>query len=194
MTARLRGESPASAGQARVAIWLSLLAMAAAIVSLILLGDKLRELSRRVASLEARPLPTPAPPPAPREPPPETQETARESEQRKIRELTEKEGQDHLDVLVTRLDLDSEKEAKFRTAFSDEFGFYADGVMRAFEDLKKHVTQGEINWLESPEFRKGLEERIAATDEAVKPMLDPAQTAKFEEWRKSLRKTRYELE
>ena len=178
----------------RLALCISVLATAAAVVGTVYMGQKLMSLSVRVAVLEKKSQAPPAPPPAPSAPAPEEKVSPQESERLKIREMTEKEGQDHLDIIANVLDLEPERETKFREAFTAEFNFYTEGVIRAFEDLKKDVPKGEENWLESPAFRKGLKERIASTDEAVLPMLDPAQTAKFETWRKELRKSRYEIE
>jgi hypothetical protein len=178
----------------RIALWVSLLATAAAVAGTVYMGQKLMSLSVRVGVLEKKAQTPPPPPPAPPAPAPEAKESQQEAERLKIREMTDREGQDHLDLLVKSLDLDPEKEPKLREAFAGEFNYYAEGVIRAFEDLKKDLPKGAENWLESPAFRKGLKERIAASDEAVLPMLDPAQTAKYEAWRKELLKTRYELE
>jgi len=66
--------------------------------------------------------------------------------------------------------------------------------VRAYEALKGSSPKGDDNWLTSREFRKGMTDRIAATDQAVRPLLDPARTARFEHWRTDIRKSRYELE
>ena len=176
----------------RIALLVSLLATIAAVSGTVYLAQKLMSLSVRVGVLEKKAqAPPPPPPPAP---PPEVKESPQESERLKIREMTDREGQDHLDLLVKTLDFDPAKEPMLREAFAEEFKYYTDAVMRALDDLKKDLPKGEENWLESATYRKGLKERIAATDEAVLPMLDPAQTAKYETWRKAIRKTRYELE
>ena len=178
----------------RLALCISVVATAAAVAGTVYMGQKLMSLSVRVAVLEKKSQAPPAPPPAPPVTAPEDKETIKAAKLRRIRDMTDKEGQDHLDIIAKMLDLAPEKEARFREAFVGEFNYFGEAVVRTFEDLEKDVPKGEENWMDSPAFRKGLKERIASTDEAVLPMLDPAQTAKFETWRKELRKSRYEME
>jgi hypothetical protein len=178
----------------RIALALSFAAMAATVAGLILLGNKLSGLSRRIAELEGREAPAKPPPSMPRDPAPERKESLEESNRRKIRELSDKENQDHLDALMEKLDVETALVEKIRQAFAEEFAYYTDGVVRALDSLKADPAKGDDAGLESPAFRKGLEERILATDARVRPLLDPARTAKYDEWRQDLRKNRYDLD
>ncbi|HEU4338543.1 MAG TPA: hypothetical protein VFS19_00620 [Planctomycetota bacterium] len=176
----------------RIALGLACAAILVSVASLFLIGNKLLDLHGRIAVLESRGSHAPAPPPAPREP--DDREVQPPSERVKIREITDKESEDHLDALVKLLDLDAITAAKVREAFTEEFMYYADGVVRAYEALKGNAPKGDDAWLTSREFRKGMTDRIAATDQVVRPLLDPARTARFEHWRTDLKKSRYELE
>ena len=201
MTSRLRGVSSASAGQARVALAFSLVAAAVAVSGLILLGGKLTGLSRRIAALEARPAPAPvanspapAPPPPPEEAIPLDKETGRKVDGTRIRQLVEKENRDLLDALAKKLGLERSMEAGFQECFREEFEYYVEGVVRGFETLARGDSRTEENWLASPKFRKGLSDRVEATDARVRSLLTDFQKTVFELWRIEVRKDRYELD
>ena len=183
----------------RFALAFSFLAIAATAGSLILIGNKVIHLGRRIDELEKRPLPAPPPPPAPPAPAPEKPDpddpaVKLELEREKVRGLAERENQIHFAALARKLELKPELEAKVREAFADEFAYYAAGIVRGFESLRSADPKAQENYLASPEFRKGLEKCVAATDEKVRELLTVFETAVFEQWRRDMRKERYELD
>jgi hypothetical protein len=117
-----------------------------------------------------------------------------ERERGKIRELAEKENQLQFEALAKKLELDAALEKEIRKAFTDEFAYYADGVVRAIEALRSTDPKDQGNWMTSPEFRKGLEEPITATDDRVRYLLSLFQFDVFKLWRRDMRKERYELD
>ena len=177
----------------RLALLLSILAILAAVAGVVMLGRQVARLSTRVAALERRePAPPPvSAPPAPTEPPAKV-ESREEMKRKAIRRLIESENRAQLDMLAKNLKVEAAVETRIRAAFTDEFEYYIDEVLRSLDALQTSETPG--NLLENPEFRKGLEERIAATDEKVRESLNAFQTAVFEQWRRDLRKDRYELD
>ena len=177
----------------RIALGLAFAAILVSVASMFLIGGRILDLHGRISVLENRILNAPAStPPSPREP--EVKDIQQPPERVKIREITDKESEDHLDALVKLLDLDAITAAKVRESFTEEFMYYADGVVRAYESLKGGSPKADDNWLTSREFRKGMTDRIAATDRAVLPLLDPARTARFDQWRDDIKKSRYELD
>ena len=174
----------------RVALALSVAAIAAALGGLVFVGLNLSRVSDRLAALESRV----ASPPPPAPPPVTAPEDPKAAGRKKILEMAEKENQDHLDVLLKQLDLNSKAELRLKGAFADEFAYYADGVMRAFEALSIDSQGASENLLSTPDFKRGLEERIFETDNSVREILEPSQLDVFKKWRAELRKTRYELE
>jgi hypothetical protein len=181
----------------RIALWFSFLAIAAAVVGLVLLGSKLTRLTQRVAALENRPPPAPAVPPPPAEPKeetPEDRESRHELERGKVRQIVGKENEALLDLLVKKLALDPATEPKLREAFAEEFTYYVDAIVRSFDALRASGSGSQENELTSPKFRKGLEDRILATDEKVRELLNSSQAAVYDQWRRDIRKERYELD
>ena len=173
----------------RISLLVSLLTIGAAVAGLIILGDKIVVLNRRVAALEQRPpvdAPPALPPPAPA---PET-ESPEELKRKEIRKKADEMFREHLDALGKKVGANSELLAKLRSAFDEEFAYYADGVTRSLDDSDR----GDDLWMETPEFRRGLEARIAATDEKLRGLLTVSQYGAFDEWRKELRKESYRLD
>ena len=179
----------------RVALVVSLVALAAVIGGVVFLSGKLDRLSRQVASLERREpaAQPPAPPPAP---PPVAgpEEAKRELERGKMRELAERENREQFDVLAKRLGLEAEVEAKVRDTFNEEFAYYADGVVRALKNIEAGDPGGDENYLTSAPFKKGLEEKIAETDRKAHALLNAFQQSTFDDWRREMRRERYELD
>jgi len=182
---------------ARVALWFSFLAIAAAAVRLVLQGNKLTRLSQRVAAIENRPPPAPPAPPPPAEPKaetPEDREARHELERAKVRQIVGRENEAHLDILAKKLALEAATEAKVREAFAEEFAYYVEGIVRSFDALRASDSSSQENIVATPAFRKGLEERISATDEKVRELLNSSQAAVYDQWRSDLRRDRYELD
>jgi phosphopantothenate synthetase len=173
----------------RISLMVSLLAIGAAVAAIMILGDKIVVLNRRVAALEQRPVAAPAPPAIPPTAPPET-ESPEEVKRKEIRKKADEMFREHLDALGKKVEAGPELLAKLRSAFDEEFAFYADGVLRSLDDSDR----GDDLWMESPEFRRGLEERVAETDQKLKGLLTVSQYWAFDEWRKELRKETYRLD
>lgn len=189
---------------ARFALFFSILAAAAAIGTLALIVVKLPRLMGTVERIERRvaATPSPAPVPPPAAPTEEENEARVKTEGRARRDLeriklvqaVEKESETYLADLVKKLGLTHDKEQELRAAFTEEFSYYVAGVERNLSVLRDDNPRPEDNWLSSPEFRKGLEQRISATDEKVREILTAFKTAVFEQWRREYRKNRYDLE
>ena len=181
----------------RIALWFSFLALGASVLGLFLMGTKLTDLTRRVSALENRS--APATPPVPRPATPDAQapaepESRQDQKRRTIRQVLDKENQAHLDALAKKLGLETGAEAKLRAAFTEEFDYYIEGVIRDVDALQSDDSKSEGNWLDSPEFRKELEDRIAAADLGVRALLTAYQATVYDQWRRDLRKERYELD
>ncbi len=182
----------------RFPIVISFLTLAATVGGVLVLRDSLNSVSKRVAALERRlesrePAPPP-PPPAAKEEAPIDPAKRREMERKVVREIADKENQAHFDILAKKLGLEPGQESKLREAFIEEFSFYTDGVVRTFDSLQFDDPKPGGNWMATPEFRKGLEERVAATDKKVRDLLTAGQALIFEQWREEIRKDRYELD
>jgi len=189
---------------ARFALVFSILAAAAAIGALALLALKMPRLMGTLERIErkvaAAPAPSAAPPPAAlREEETEAREKTeakarRDLDRIKLIQAVEKENETYLDDLVKKLGLTREKDQELRAAFSEELSYYVAGVERNLGALRDNNPKPEDNWLSSPEFKKGLEKRITATDEKAREILTAFKIAIFEQWRRDYRKNRYDLE
>jgi len=189
---------------ARFALFFSILAAAAAIGALALLVVKMPRLMGTLERIERRVDPAPAtaaapPPAAPRQEDAETREKTeakarRDLERIKLVQAVEKENETYFADLAKKLGLNLEMERELRAAFADEFSYYVAGIERNLSALRDDNPRPEDNWLSSPQFKKGLEQRIAATDEKAREILKAFQIAVFESWRRDYRKNRYDLE
>ena len=174
----------------RLAVLLALLAIFAAVAAFVIMDRKMFRMKLRVAALERKQ----APAPAPQEPAQSQEKPAvrKEMDPDLVRRMSLQDCQQRLDVIAQELKLEASVEMKLRDAFADEFSFYADSVVRAFEELQSRTSQS--NLMSSPEFQKKLEEHILATDQKVAQILTVSQRWSFERWRTGLRKDFYGLE
>ena len=189
---------------ARFALFFSILAAAAAIGALAFLVVKMPRLMGTLERVERRLVASPAPAPAPAPTPPRDEEdparlktdakARRDLERIKLVQAVEKENETYMTDLLKKLGLKREKEQELRAAFTEEFSYYVAGIEKNLGALKDDNPKPEDNWLSSPEFKKGLELRISATDEKAREILTAFQTAIFEQWRREYRKNRYDLE
>ncbi|HEY3227183.1 MAG TPA: hypothetical protein VGK61_09350 [Planctomycetota bacterium] len=189
---------------ARFALFFSIIAAAAAIGALSLLVLKMPRLMGTLDRIDRRLAATPAPAPAPPPVAPSNEENStrvkteakarRDLERIKVVQAVEKENEAYLADLVKKLGLTQEKERELRAAFTDELSYYVAGVERNLAALWDDNPKAGDNWLSTPEFKKGLEKRISATDEKARELLTAFQTAVFEQWRREYRRNRYDLE
>jgi hypothetical protein len=172
-----------------VAILIAVLALLAAVAAFVRGERKMRKLSHRIERLERL---GPTQPPAHEAGPQEKPAPRKEMDPDMVRGLALRDCQQRIDGVAQELKLDGGLEMKVRDAFADEFSFYADGVVRAFENLQSRTS--DSNPMTSPEFQKKLEEHILATDQKVAQVLTVSQRWVYEKWRAGMRKEFYELE